>query len=78
MAMAAMGSQRAYETITSNVTYLPKGEFLSTVFRIDNMERGDRTPAQPKPQRFKYKVTGKSMTLSAIGKKLSWTCKRSR
>ncbi|MDA3864154.1 MAG: hypothetical protein PF689_09855 [Deltaproteobacteria bacterium] len=78
MAMAAMGTIRPYETITSNVTYLPKGKFLSTVFRIDNMERGDRTPAQPKPQKFKYKLKGKTMTLSAVGKKLSWTCKLSR
>ena len=77
MAMATMGRMRAYETITSKVTYLPKGKILSTVFRIDNMERGDRTPAQPKPQKFKYKITGKTMTLSDIGKKLSWTCKQS-
>ena len=76
VAMAAMGQMRPYEQVYSNITYLPKGAFRATIFRIDNMERGDRTPKNPKTQTYTFSLTGRTLSVVGPKGKVKWTCKR--
>jgi hypothetical protein len=80
-ALAAMGQLAPYETIYHEVRYLPGSRFSARVFRIDNMEQGDRTPEQPTEERFEYTRNGDELVVRTVGaaqgdagEKAEWKC----
>jgi hypothetical protein len=74
-AMAVMGQKAPYETIYHDIKYLPDSRFSARVFRVDNMEMGDRTPKQPKDEVFPYTLSGDKLVID-LGESKKWECER--
>ena len=82
VALAAMGQLTPYETIHHEITYLSGSRFSARVFRVDNMEQGDRTPKQPVDESFEYSRNGDALIVRPVGssipgdagEKTEWKC----
>jgi hypothetical protein len=72
-AMAVMGRNVPYETSYYDIKYLPGQRFSARVFRVDNMEQGDRTPKQPAEEAFTYSRNGDKLTID-VGPSKKWEC----
>lgn len=77
-AMLVMGNQVPFETDIAELTYLPDGRLSATSFRVDNMERGDRTPETPVAESYSYVQNGESLTFKGEGFEKPWACTRIR
>jgi len=73
-AHAVMGQMVPYESIYHELEYRDDAHFLATVFRVDNMEQGDRTPSDPKPVRYSFDRDDKQLTLERDGGETKWSC----
>jgi hypothetical protein len=73
-AHAVMGQIVPYETAYHELEYQDASHFLATVFRVDNLEQGDRTPADPKPVRYSFERDGKRLTVEQVGGQTGWSC----
>jgi len=73
-AHAVMGQIVPYESAYHELEYQDTSHFLATVYRVDNMEQGDRTPTDPKPQRYTFDRDETQLTLEQEGGKTKWVC----
>lgn len=73
-AHAVMGRIVPFETAYHEIEYLDASHFAATVFRVDNAEQGDRTPLNPKPQRYEFARDGDRLTLSQTDGPARWEC----
>jgi hypothetical protein len=72
-AMAVMGRSVPYETSYYDMKYLPGSRFSGRVFRVDNMEMGDRTPKAPEDEVFTYRRDGDKLIINLDASK-KWEC----
>lgn len=74
VAMLVMGRQQPHEWAYHEITYLPGRQFSARPFRVDNWERGDRTPKPPVPLHYTYTREGETLRLKGEGWKEPWKC----
>ena len=74
VAMLVMGRQQPHEWAYHEITYLPGRQFSARPFRVDNWERGDRTPKPPVPLHYTYTREGETLRLKGEGWKEPWRC----
>jgi hypothetical protein len=73
-AHAVLGQIVPYESAYYAIAYDDATHFTATVFRVDNMEQGDRTPADPGPERYAFDRDDKRLELERVDGDAKWTC----
>jgi len=73
-AHAVMGQIVPFETAYHEIVYQDATHFTATVFRVDNLEQGDRTPAAPQPERYTFERDGEELILEREGGAVRWEC----